>query len=334
MTARMINNVVRTALRQTVTLLLLGIASLVPAFGQYVPNRYAVILEDMPVATQTGRREDLQKSAVASIRQQIEAKQHAIRDQLAAMKIAVTGSATTVMNAIFVTATPEQADTLKSLSGVKAVVPVRRYQRSLNRALSLLDAPNAWNLVGGVANAGSGIKVAILDDGIDITNPMFQDPSLSMPPGFPICSGSPDACNYTNSKVIVARSYVKLLAAGSDPNNPAADSRPDDYSPSGRSGHGTAVASVVGGVSATGTVTINGMAPGVYLGNYKIYGSPEVNDSTGDDVIIAALDDAINDGMDIVSFSTGGPALTGPLDSRAVCGNPSGVPCDLSAQAF
>src|SRR6185436_8199100 len=71
-----------------------------------------------------------------------------------------------------------------------------------------------------------------------------------------------------------------------------------------------------------------------YLGNYKIYGSPEVNDFTTDDVIIQALDDAIRDGMDIVSFSSGGPAFTGPLDSGAACGRSPGQACDLSAQAF
>ena len=153
-----------------------------------------------------------------------------------------------------------------------------------------------------------------------------------MPAGYPICSGND--CNFTNNKVIVARSYVRQLAAGTDPSNPAADSCPDDYSPRDRDGHGTAVASCAAGNSATGTVQINGMAPKAYLGNYKIYGSPEVNDATTDDVMIQALDDAVQDGMDVVSFSTGGPAFTGPLDSGTVCGNDPGVPCDLVAQAF
>ena len=336
MTSRLIHIVIHSAFRRAVILLLLGTASLAPAFGQYVPNRYAVILEDLPVAAQVGRREDLQKAEAVIIRQQIEAKQRAIRDQLESLKVSVNGSANTVMNAIFVSAAKDQVTALKNIPGVKDVVPVRRYNRSLNRALSLLDAPSAWGLVGGAANAGNGIKIGVLDDGIEQTNPMFQAPSLPVPAGFPICSGFTGDCSaFTNNKVIVARSYVQMLAAGSDPANPAADSRPDDYTPSGRDGHGTAVASVAGGVSATGTVTVNGMAPGVYLGSYKIYGSPGVNNlGTGDDVIIAALDDAIKDGMDIVSFSTGGPAFTGPLDSGAACGNRTGVACDLSAQAF
>jgi minor extracellular serine protease Vpr len=324
------------------SLLFLWLAGLVPAFAQSVPNRYALILEDPPTLTQVGRREELQRAAAVNIRQQIEARQRAVRAQLASLHVPVTGSVSTVMNALFVIATKDQVSALQSIPGVKGAVQVRRYTRSLNRALSLLNAAGAWNLpgVGGAANAGKGIKIGILDDGIEQTNPMFQGFSQPMPAGFPVCGGWDQAAaqcgSFTNNKVIVARSYVKLLAgfspAGASP-DPAV-SRPDDYTPSGRDGHGTAVASVAGGLPATGTVTVNGMAPGVYLGNYKIYGSPEVNDSTSDDEIIAALEDAVKDGMDIVSFSSGGPALTGPLDAGAACGNSSGVPCDLSAQAF
>jgi len=143
------------------------------------------------------------------------------------------------------------------------------------------------------------------------------------------------ACSaFTNNKVIVARSYVRQLGAGSNPKNPAADSRPDDYTPRDRVGHGTATATSAGGNNATGAVAINGMAPKAYIGNYKIFGSPTVNDGTYDDIMILALDDAMRDGMDIVSMSVGGPAFTGPLDTGAACGQPAKVPCDLAATAF
>ncbi|HSW49387.1 MAG TPA: S8 family serine peptidase, partial [Bryobacteraceae bacterium] len=255
-----------------------------------------------------------------------------MRSELATRQVQVTGSATTLLNAIFVTVPQERAPELGSLPGVKAVVPVRRRTLSLNRATSLVNAPAAWSALGGQAASGAGIKVAVLDTGIDQTNPAFQDNSLPMPPGYPICSG--EDCAFTSNKVIVARSYVRQLAAGSSPLNPAADSRPDDYSPRDREGHGTAIASVIAGVTNSGTVSFSGMAPKAYLGNYKIYGSPQVNDFSSDDVIIQALEDAIRDGMDIVSFSTGGPAFTGPLDAGSACGLAAGVPCDLSAAAF
>jgi uncharacterized protein (TIGR03437 family) len=301
--------------------------------GQIAANRYALILEDPPAASKaTSRDQILRSSATASYRQQIQARQQDIRLQLATRKIEVTTSTDTVLNAIFVVAPADRVSELAAIPGVRGVVPVRRYRRKLNAANQLLNAPAAWNLAGGIQNAGKGIKIAILDSGIDQTHPAFQDSSLPMPSGFPLCDDGD--CQFTNNKVIVARSYVSLLAAGTDPSNPAADSRPDDYSARDRDGHGTAVASCAAGNTATGLVTINGVAPKAYLGNYKIYGSPEVNDSTTDDVIVKALDDAVKDGMDIVSFSSGGPAFTGPLDTGAACGNPAGVPCDLSASAF
>lgn len=311
----------------------LAIASLGASLllAQPARNRYALILEDAPVTTQFSR----QRMALpegANYRQTLQQRQQSVRGELTRRGITPTGSVTTLMNAVFVVAPADSVADLKTIAGVKSVVPIRIYHRKLNRATALVNAPAAWSALGGPSNAGAGVKIAILDTGIDQEHPAFQDPSLAMPAGYPRCSG--DDCAFTNNKVIVARSYVRQLAAGTSPINPAADSRPDDYSPRDRVGHGTAVASAAAGHTNTGLVTFSGVAPAAYLGNYKIYGSPQVNDFTTDDVIIQALDDAMNDGMDIVSFSSGGPAFTGPLDTGAACGLGPGEPCDLSAQAF
>ena len=300
------------------------------ASAQTAPNRYALILEDPPVSERYRSREAAESVEGKSYRQQLEAKQQSLRELLKSKNIPVTGSVTVLTNAIFVTAPKERLDELKNLPGVKGVVPMRRYHMKLNRANQLLNGPAAWNGLGGITNAGAGMKIAIIDTGIDQTHPAFQDSSLQMPAGYPVCNVS-NCSSYTNNKVIVARSYVAQLAAGSDPNNPAADSRPDDYSPRDRSGHGTATASCAAGTSNTGPsgLTINGMAPKAFLGNYKVFGSPEVNDGASDDVIIMALEDALMDHMDVASLSLGSPALTGPLDTGAACGNATGVPCDL-----
>lgn len=309
---------------------MLAVAALADAQG--AANRYALILEDAPVAKEFSRGR-IAAGEAGNYRSSVEEKQRSLRDELGRRNIRVSGSASTVMNAIFVASAPARLDELRALPGVVGVLPVRKYKRKLNRALTLVNAQGAWNtLPGGFEQAGLGVKIGILDTGIDQNHAAFQDASLSMPAGFPKCNGAD--CAFTNNKVIVARSYVRQLGAGSDPLNPAADSRPDDFSPRDHSGHGTAVASAAAGYHNAGLVAISGVAPKAYLGNYKIYGSPEINDFTSDDVIILALDDAVNDGMDIVSFSSGGPAFTGPTDSGASCGNPTGVACDLAAQAF
>jgi uncharacterized protein (TIGR03437 family) len=302
------------------------------AFAQVAPNRYALILNDDPIAMRYKSREERDSPAAAEYRRQLEAAQSSVRAELAKRRIAVTGSSTTVLNAIFVVAPLDRVDELQNIPGVKAVVPMKRQHRNLNNATQLVNAPAAWAVLGGVQNSGSGIKIAILDTGIDQTHPAMQDSSLQAPAGYPICTGSD--CAFTNSKVIVARSYVQMLAAGADPSNSSADSRPDDLSPRDRVGHGTACAAAAAGNMATGVVTIHGVAPKAFLGNYKIYGSPGINDFSSDDVGIAALDDAVKDKMDIVSYSSGAPAFTGPLDTGAACGQPPGTPCDPLAMAF
>jgi uncharacterized protein (TIGR03437 family) len=327
--ARCVSNFVTT--RFLFIALALSLTGAPAVWAQFAANRYALILEDPPVSARLTGRAATRSAAAIAYAQQIEARQQSLLSELRSRNISVTGRVATLANVVFVSAPKARAAELKSLAGVKGVVPVRVYKRKINRATQLVNLPGAWNLSGGPDHAGKGVKIGILDTGIDQKHAAFQDSSLAMPAGYPICSGTD--CAYTSNKVIVARSYVRQIAAGTG-DDPAADSRPDDYSPRDRIGHGTGVASVAAGVANGGTVTASGMAPKAYLGNYKIYGSPYINDGTTDEAIIQALDDAFNDGMDIVSFSTGGPAFSGPLDTGATCGNDEGVPCDLMAQAF
>ncbi|MCX6620050.1 MAG: S8 family serine peptidase, partial [Acidobacteria bacterium] len=103
------------------------------------------------------------------------------------------------------------------------------------------------------------------------------------------------SANAVNNKIIVARSYVRFLVG-----HQAISSRPDDLSPRDRVGHGTAVAMLAAGAAVTGPAAdTGGVAPKALLGNYKIFGSPGVNDITFFDAVAAALEDAIADKMDI-----------------------------------
>ena len=305
------------------------------AFAQ-PSGQYALILKDPPVSARFAGHEAMRSTAAESYRQQVVRAQESLRQAATARGITVTGSVEVVLNAVFVAATADRLTELQSLPGVVGVVAMRLVRPALNAATALQNAPAAWTALGGQGSAGAGVKIGILDFGIDITHPALQDSSLSYPPGFPKCTdGHPEDCtNFTNTKVIVARSYARLIAPGSDATNPAADSRPDDFSPRDHEGHGTAVASVAAGNPATGTVKISGMAPKAWLGNYKIYGTPYVNDYPPESIIIQALNDAVKDGMDVVNFSGGITALTGALDTGAACGQAAGVVCDPLAAAF
>jgi uncharacterized protein (TIGR03437 family) len=254
-----------------------------------------------------------------------------IKRELVRRNIQVSGSVQRVLNAVFVSTEPDRVDELRGLPGVQDVVKMRRYTRRLDRAVQLVNVQPAWNSLGGTGNAGAGVKIAVIDTGIEQTHAAFQDPSLQPPAGYPICAGQD--CNFTNNKVIVARSYVRQVAAGSLP-NPAVDSRPDDYSPRDHVGHGTALAMIAAGVTNTGpAATITGMAPKAFLGNYKIFGSPGVNDGSTNGAIMSALEDALNDGMNVAILSLGSPAFSGPLDTGSACGANAGTPCDPMAIA-
>jgi hypothetical protein len=132
---------------------------------------------------------------------------------------------------------------------------------------------------------------------------------------------------YTNGKIIVARSYEPMFAL------------PDDATPRDRSGHGTALAMIAAGETNTGPLaTITGVAPKSWLGNYKIFGTPGVNDNATYAAAIQALEDAVADHMDIAVVAFGSLPLNGPLDTDTACAQ-SGVPsayqydCDIPAQA-
>lgn len=294
-------------------------------------GRYALFLSSSPLAQRFASPTEMRNRGAADYRQQILVAQAALRRELERRNFRVTGSAQALLNSVFVQSAADRLPELRDLPGVVGVAPLSHFHRSLDKAVPLVNGPAAWTALGGVENAGKGVKIAIIDTGIDQTHPAFQDDSLPMPPGFPKCQ--PQDCAFTNHKVIVARSYVAQLGAGTPP-NPAVDSRPDDNSPRDHVGHGTALAMVSAGLTNTGpAATITGMAPKAYLGNYKIFGSPGVNDGTFGDVIILALEDALNDGMDVAVLSLGSPAFSGPLDAGSACGASPSTPCDPEALA-
>ncbi|TMO67700.1 hypothetical protein CWC18_00410 [Pseudoalteromonas aurantia] len=212
------------------------------------------------------------------------------------------------MNAVVVKSSKDIYAKLKSLPGVTKVFKEERYFPEMDTSLSLINAPTAWEKLGGDREAGKGVRVAVIDTGIVPTNPMFDDAGMAAPtdalPTDDYCR-TVDA-SFCNNKLIVARYSAPTFA------------QPDTqtFSPLDVGGHGTHVAGTAVGSTITteynnNSVEISGVAPGAYLMAYKaLYTGGGSNI-----MLIEALEHALEDGADVINNSWGGGYGTHPANS-------------------
>jgi subtilisin family serine protease len=264
-----------------------------------LPERLNAIVEldsdALAAHQQTTRAADTLKDRIAlssteaqAYRSQLDAEHTAFKASaaMAAPTLRVNTEYHTLLNALSIEASPEEIAGIARLPAVRRLWLTREYRATLNRSVPLIHAPAMWQQLGGAPSAGAGIKIAILDSGIDITNPLFSDAGFTAPPSFP--RGD---TGLTNNKVIVAKVFLAAT----------------DATPADEFGHGTHVAGIAAGDFNTPSPLgpLAGVAPGAYLGNYRVL------DATGrgrDDFIIRALEEAVEDGFDVINLSIGGNA--------------------------
>lgn len=277
-----------------------------PAGAQVLPNHYIVELSKepvAPVATRLHKRVLRGDAALLAHRAAIHAEQREVRARLENADTQVLDSFDTLHDALVVRMSPARAAEVRGMAGVSSVRSVRIYHTLLDRSLPLQKVVDAWQQIGGVDRAGLGVKIGIIDTGIDASHPAFQDPSLTIPSGYPLLNKSTDSA-FTNNKIIVARSYT-------NPNTRK------DYDAHDKDGHGTGVAMVAAGLANNGTYgPITGVAPKAWLGNYKVF--PDDGTGAPDSLIIRAIEDAVNDGMDVINLSLGSFPATRPADDSLV----------------
>ncbi|MGH3049586.1 MAG: S8 family serine peptidase, partial [Gaiellaceae bacterium] len=171
----------------------------------------------------------------------------------------------------------------------------------LNVTPGLIGATNLWGP--DLATAGQGMKIAILDDGIDQTHEFFSPAGFSYPAGFPKGNTA-----YTTPKVIVARSFPSPSTSWKYADRP--------FDPK-YSEHATHVAGIAAGdhgtiaTSSRGRVAVSGIAPLAYLGNYKVLTVPTKDYGLDGNApeIAKAIDQAVVDGMNVINLSLGEPEV-------------------------
>ena len=190
---------------------------------------------------------------------------------------------------------------LVRLRSIAAVYPSVAYTLALDRSPSVIGADVLQQQRGA---DGTGMKIAVVDDGIDQTNPFFDPTGFTYPQGFP-------------------KGGKKWTTPEGDrrPRVPGPERGHRDGSRSIRASsfHGTHVAGIAAGDSGTTApagadhpkVTgLSGVAPRAWLGNYRVFTVPTpIGHVANTPEIIAAFEAAVKDGMDVINFSGGGPQI-------------------------
>ena len=187
---------------------------------------------------------------------------------------------------------------LRTLSGVRDVLPAGSYAPQLSATPQQIGAPALWGQ--GLDTAGQGVKIGIIDSGIDAGHPFFDPTGYALPVGFP--KGQE---RFTTAKVIVARVFAPKSATAASARVAFSD---DDSS------HGTHVAGIAAGNADTpagGGRRVSGVAPRAYLGNYKVFveTSSGLSPNANSPAIVAAIEAAVADGMNVINFSGGEPEI-------------------------
>ena len=187
---------------------------------------------------------------------------------------------------------------LAKVPGVAAVWPNVRYHALRDTSgPAQIGADKLWGP--NFETAGNGMKIGIIDDGVDAAHPYFNPSGFTYPVGFP-----KGETKFTTPKVIVQRTFTPAglkYKNGKLPFDPA------------QSFHATHVAGIAAGdnsTSANGQL-ISGVAPNAYIGNYKALTvpTPEFGLDGNSAEIAAAIEAAVSDGMNVINLSLGEPEV-------------------------
>ncbi|XP_058772919.1 subtilisin-like protease 3 [Vicia villosa] len=199
-----------------------------------------------------------------------------------------------IVDGFAVKLTPEEAKTLEEKDEVLSTRPEKILSLHTTHTPSFLGLQQSQELWKS-SDLGKGIIIGILDTGIYPSHPSFSDEGMPSPP-----AKWKGHCEFTgericNNKIIGARNFIKNSSLPFD------DIGHGTHTASTAAGRPVQGANVFG--NANGTAT--GMAPDAHLAIYKVC---NINGCT-ESAILAGMDAAVEDGVDVLSLSLGIPSI-------------------------
>lgn len=210
------------------------------------------------------------------------------------------------INGFAVRMSAEDVARLGKLSGIKAVHPVTIHHPETDAGPDMINAPIVWNGLASFDPArGEGVVIGVIDSGINWDSNFFSDAGgvdghqFTNPFGqqLGLCAQAQVNCN---NKLVGVYDFTDEGSDGFD-----------------TGGHGTHVASIAAGVplslslgGISGNFSTSGVAPHANIVSYKVCyeelpDDPDESGCTGS-AITAALEQAIEDGVDVINYSLGG----------------------------
>jgi subtilisin family serine protease len=207
-----------------------------------------------------------------------------------------------VLDGVALALSPSEAEQLRHVPGVVSVHADFKRYATTDAGPQWIHADKIWD---GTATSpapgtrGAGVVIGVIDTGVNRTHPSFSGAGISNPRGhfYGLCASNASLC--TNKLIGI---YDFTTGAG--------DAEPNDGSDN--VGHGSHTASTAAGAPVDYSIPLptgaqvrhtQGVANGANLITYK---ACELTASCVGSWLIAGLNQAVTDGVDVISFSIGG----------------------------